>query len=78
MAKVIWKFDEVLSRHGLSPAEVEREIIRLGHSWGTKTIYRFTGGGPKLVSRETLAVLIEALRSLSKKTVTVSDLLEYQ
>lgn len=77
MVEVRWKLDEVLSRHGLTPADVEREVIRLGYKWGAKTIYRFTGPGPKLVSRESLAVLLRALRSLTGKRLAVADLLEY-
>ena len=78
MARVDWKFDDLLARHGLTPADVEREIIRRGYKWGTKTVYRFSGEGPSLISRDsTLPAIIDALRSLTGKQVSVCDLLEY-
>jgi hypothetical protein len=79
MGKVIWKLRRYIEERGISPAELEREIIRLGYNWGAKTIYRFVrDDGPVNANRDTLAALIEALRSLTGRKVNIQDLLEYE
>lgn len=78
MNRLVWKFDDVLRTSGISPAQLEREIIRLGYEFGAKTIYRFTGEGPVNLNRGSLEAIIAALRSLTKREVNVQDLLEFQ
>jgi molybdenum cofactor biosynthesis enzyme MoaA len=78
MSKLIWKLDNMLQTSGITPAQLEREIIRLGYEFGAKTIYRFTGGGPTNLNRGSLEAIISALRSLTRQDVNVQDLLEYR
>lgn len=78
MSKLIWKLDGVLQTSGVTPAQLEREIIRLGYEFGAKTIYRFTGEGPINLNRGSLEAILSALRSLTKEQVNVQDLLEYR
>lgn len=78
VARLIWKFDEYLKNQQLTPADVEREIIRLGYTFGSRTIYRFKGQGPDNLNRGSLEAILTALRSLTGKPVQITDLLEYQ
>lgn len=78
MGKLIWKLDGVLQTSEITPAQLEREIIRLGYEFGAKTIYRFTGEGPTNLNRGSLEAIISALRSLTKQEVNVQNLLEYK
>lgn len=78
MSKLTWKLDAVLQEHSITPAQLEREIVRLGYEFGAKTIYRFTGPGPMNLNRNSLEAIISALRSLTRQEVNVQDLLEYQ
>lgn len=78
MGKLVWKLDMALETSGVTPAQLEREIIRLGYEFGAKTIYRFTGEGPTNLNRGSLEAIISALRSLTRQEVNVQDLLEYQ
>jgi hypothetical protein len=79
MSKVVWKLRGYMEERGISPAELEREIIRIGYNWGTKTIYRFVrDDGPINANRDSLAALIAALRSLTGRKVNIQDLLEYE
>ena len=78
MNRLVWKLDDVLRTSGISPAQLEREIIRLGYEFGAKTIYRFTGDGPTNLNRGSLEAIIAALRSLTKREVNVQDLLEFR
>jgi hypothetical protein len=79
MGTVKWKLQEVLQHHNIRPRDVETEAIRLGYNFGKNTIYRLLkDDGPINVNRETLSVLIAALRSLTKQQVEVEDILEYQ
>ncbi len=78
MSKLTWKLDAALQNHGITPAQLEREIVRLGYEFGAKTIYRFTGTGPMNLNRNSFEAIISALRSLTRQEVNVQDLLEYQ
>lgn len=78
MSKLIWKLDNMLQTSGVTPAQLEREIIRLGYEFGAKTIYRFTGEGPINLNKRSLEAIISALRSLTRQEVNVQDLLEYR
>ena len=79
MGIIKWKLQEVLQQHNLRPRDVETEAIRLGYTFGRNTIYRLLKeDGPVNVNRETLAVLIAALRSLTKQPIKVEDILEYE
>ncbi len=78
MGKLIWKLDGVLQTSEITPAQLEREIIRLGYEFGAKTIYRFTGEGPTNLNRGSLEAIISALRSLTRQEVNVQNLLEYK
>lgn len=51
----------MLKTFGITPAQLEREIIRLGYEFGAKTIYRFTGKGPINLNRGSLEANISAL-----------------
>ncbi|MBS3932989.1 MAG: hypothetical protein KGZ35_01400 [Truepera sp.] len=76
--KVQWKFDDYLKKHGLTAARVEREIIKQGYQWGAKTIYRFTGEGPKNLNRDSLEAILTGLERLTGHPVHISDLLEVE
>lgn len=78
MSKLIWKLDNILQTSGVTPAQLEREIIRLGYEFGAKTIYRFTGEGPTNLNKGSLEAIISALRSLTRQEVNVQDLLEFR
>jgi hypothetical protein len=78
MAEIIWKLDELLKEHDITPARLEREIVRLGYDFGTKSIYRFKGDGPTNVNRGSLEAIIAGLRSITGKDLNVQDLLEYR
>ncbi len=78
MDKVIWKLDKLLEEYDITPARLEREIIRAGYDFGFKSIYRFTGQGPTNVNRGSLEAIIAGLRSVTGKDIGVSDLLEYK
>ncbi len=68
----------MLQTSGITPAQLEREIIRLGYEFGAKTIYRFTGEGPINLNRGSLEAIISALRSLTNQEINIQDLVEYQ
>jgi hypothetical protein len=76
--KVQWKFNDYLEKHGLTAAQVEREIIKQGYRWGAKTIYRFTGEGPKNLNRDSLEAILTGLERLTGQPVSISDLLEVE
>lgn len=76
--KVQWKFDDYLKKHGLTAARVEREIIKQGYQWGAKTIYRFTGEGPRNLNRDSLEAILTGLERLTGYPVHISDLLEVE
>lgn len=79
MGKVDWKLKSYLEEKNIKPRELENEVLRLGHTFGRNTIYRLIrDDGPANLSRDTLAALIDALRSLTKRKVKVSDLVEYR
>ncbi len=78
MSRLTWKLDDALQASGITPAQLEREIIRLGYEFGAKTIYRFTGEGPTNFNRGSVEAIISALRSLTSREVNVQDLLEYR
>ena len=78
MSKLVWKLNDLLRSSAITPAQLEREIIRLGYEFGAKTIYRFTGEGPINFNRGSLEAIISALRSLTKRDIKIQDLLEYQ
>lgn len=78
MGKLIWKLDDVLQTSGIKPAQLEREIIRLGYEFGAKTIYRFTGEGPINLNRGSLEAILSGLRSLTGREIDIQDLLEYR
>ncbi len=75
---IIWKFDQCLQEYDLTPAQVERKIIRLGYEFGAKTIYRFTGAGPTNINKGSLEAILTALTSLTKIPVTINDLIEFE
>lgn len=78
MGTIRWKLRDYLDERGVKPLEVEKEAIRLGHTFGRNSIYRLLrDDGPDNLSRKTLAVLVEALRSLTKRKVRLSDLVDY-
>ena len=78
MGKIRWKLRSYLEERGIKPRDVETEAIRLGHTFGRNSIYRLLrDDGPDNLSRKTLAVLVETLRSLTKRKVKLSDLIEY-
>ena len=78
MTKVAWKFDALLEAHNVTPAQLQREIIRQGYDFGAKSIYRFTGDGPANVNRGSLEAIIAGLRGVTKTDINVQDLLEYR
>ncbi len=78
MAEIIWKLDELLEEHDITPARLEREIVRAGYDFGHKSIYRFKGDGPGNVNRGSLEAIIAGLRSITGKDLNVQDLLEYR
>jgi hypothetical protein len=79
MGHVDWKLRDYLKEKNIKPRELENEVLRLGHTFGRNSIYRLIkDDGPTNLNRDTLAVLIDALRSLTKRKVKVSDLVEYQ
>lgn len=79
MGKIRWKLESYLNERGIKPLEVEKEAIRLGHTFGRNSIYRLLrDDGPDNLSRKTLAVLIETLRSLTKRKVKLADLVDYE
>ena len=78
MGKVVFKLKSYLDEKGIKPRQVETEAIRLGHTFGQNSIYRLLrDDGPENLNRTTLAVLVETLRSLTKRKVKLSDLIEY-
>ena len=79
MGKIRWKLRKYIEAQRLRPRDVENEAIRLGHSFGRNTIYRLLkDDGPENLSRTTLAVLVESLRSLTRRKVKLSDLIDYE
>lgn len=75
----MWKLRAYLGERNIKPRTVENEAIELGYSFGRNMIYRLLrDDGPINVSRDTLAALIGALRSLTGRKVKVQDLLEYE
>jgi hypothetical protein len=78
MDKIIWKLDQLLEEYDITPARLEREIVRQGYDFGTKSIYRFKGQGPINVNRGSLEAIIAGLRSITKQDIGVSDLLEFK
>jgi hypothetical protein len=78
MTKIIWKLDQLLEEYDITPARLEREIVRLGYDFGTKSIYRFKGQGPININRGSLEAIIAGLRSITGKDLNVQDLLEYR
>ena len=79
MGKIEFKLKEFLAEKDIKPRDVENEAIRLGFTFGQNTIYRLLkGDGPENLSRTTLAILIETLRSLTKRKVKLTDLVDYQ
>ena len=79
MGLIRWKLEKYLEEHGIKALAVEQEAQRLGHTFGKNSIYRLLrDDGPENINRRTLVVLIETLRSLTRRKVKVSDLLEYE
>lgn len=75
---VKWKLPELMERHGLTAAKVEREAIRLGHDLGKNVIYRLLkDDGPWLVDRGSIDAMISAIRNLTGEKYTTDDILEY-
>ncbi len=78
MGKIRWKLESYLSERGIKPLEVEKEAIRLGHTFGRNSIYRLLrDDGPDNLNRTTLAVLIDTLRALTRRKVKLSDIVDY-
>ena len=78
MARILWKLPEYLEKHNLTPLQVERESVKAGAPLGKNSIYRLIkDDGPSNVNRNSLAAIINALRSLTGEEVTPNDLLEY-
>lgn len=79
MGTIVWKLDSYLQEHGIKPLTLEQEAKRLGYTFGKNSIYRLVrDDGPDNLSRKTLVVLIETLKSLTKRKVKLSDLIEYE
>lgn len=78
MGKLVWKLEKVVEEYDITPARLEREIVRLGYTFGAKSIYRFMGEGPININRGSLEAIISGLRSITGKNIGVADLLEYQ
>lgn len=79
MGKIRWKLKSYLEEKGIRPRELENEAIRLGYNFGRNSIYRLLrDDGPENFSRTTLAVLVESLRSLTRRKVKLSDLIDYE
>lgn len=78
MPNTQWKLKEYLQEHNIKAWAIVEEAEKLGYNLGGSNIYRLTtDDGPANVNRKTLTALIAALRSLTKRKVKVSDLLEY-
>ena len=70
---VRWKVKEYLEAHDLTPYRLMKES---GLAQGT--VYRLVNGDTRNLNADTLDAAIKALRSLTGKSVSVSDLLEYE
>jgi DNA-binding Xre family transcriptional regulator len=70
---VVWKLKDLLAAHDIAPYRLARES-----GMHAPSVYRMLRGtGTKAVTRETLATIISALRTLTGKSISVCDLLEY-
>ncbi len=79
MGKITWKLKTYLQENNIKPREVENHAIDMGYTFGRNTIYRLLrDDGPDNLSRETLAKLIEVLRSITKRKTKLLDLIDYQ
>ena len=79
MGKITWKLKTYLQEHKIKPREVENRALEMKLTFGRNTIYRLLrDDGPDNLSRETLAKLIEVLRSLTKRKTKLLDLIDYQ
>lgn len=78
MGQVQWRLRELLSELNLPALHVEAEAQRLGHSLGRNAVYRLLRRPPERVALRTLAALLDALTSLSGRTITTTDLIRYE
>lgn len=76
MARVRWKLREYLEIHGITAYQLGKEM---GGQTRMPNLYRVMSAaeGPSRVDLDTLGEIIEVLRRLTGKKVSVCDLLEY-
>ena len=72
---IMWKLKDYLDEQGITPYKLAQQT---GEKLSQNAVYRLAGPDVSRFDRESLDVLIEALRELTGKAVKVSDLLEYQ
>lgn len=79
MGKITFKLRNYLEERNIKPFDVENEARRLGYKFGQNSIYRLLkDDGPENFNRTTLTTLIETLRSLTKRKVKLTDLIDYE
>lgn len=75
--KAVWKLPELLKREAVTPYRLHQRLYdMLGTS--RTTVYRWSNELPDTLDVALLMGIIEVLREETRKTITLSDLLEYR
>jgi Fe2+ or Zn2+ uptake regulation protein len=73
-----WRLPELLERESITAYRLHKELNERGIKATPNTIYRWAKELPSYVTLDLLVGIVETLRALTGRPITISDLIEVE